>query len=207
MTKTPQTPRSIVKLAFPASIPGLIAVANAIVAGLQGNASFPNPEPSVQAIQTAIADLVTAEAAAQTRAKEAIATRNEKRAALIALLQQLKVYVQKILDANREHAPALAHSVAMSVRKPSIRRARAFGAKRGELPGTVDLVTVAGHHVAYEWQFSVDGGKTWQDAPPTTQARTTIAGLVTGSSYSFRVRMVTHTGPSAWSEPTTLVVL
>ena len=204
---TPKTPRSIVKLAFPESIPVLIAVAKAIVAGLLGNASFPNPDPSVQAIQTAIADLETAEIAALTRAKGAVQTRDEKRAALVELLQQLKVYAQKILDANREHAPALAHSVAMDVRKPATRRVRTFAAKRGTLPGTVEVVTAAIHHAAYEWQFSSDGGKTWQEAPPTTQSRTTIVGLVTGGSYSFRVRTVTKAGASAWSEPTSLVVL
>ena len=207
MQKSPQTPRSIVKLAFSTSIPVLIAAAKAVVAGLLGNASFPNPDPSVQVLQTAIADLESAEAAAHTRAKEAVATRNEKRAVLVALLQQLKGYVQKILDANREHAPALAHSVAMDVRKPATRRARTFAAKHGELPGTVVLVTARGEHVAYEWQFSADGGKTWQDAPPTMQSRTTIVGLVTGGSYSFRVRTVSKTGPSAWSVPTNLVVV
>ena len=207
MQKTPQTPRSIVKLAFPASIPVLIAVAKAIVVGLQGNASFPNPDPSIPVLQAAIADLETAEAAARSRAKEAIATRNEKRAALVALLQQLKGFVQKILDANREHAPALAHSVAMDVRKPSTRRPRTFVAKHGKLPGTVDLVTPAGKHVAYQWQLSADAGKTWQDAPPTTRARTTVVGLVTGASYSFRVRNVTKTGASAWSEPTSILVV
>jgi|SRR5579883_2704354 len=207
MKKSPETPRSIVKLAFPASVAVLIAVATAIVDGLTGNASFPTPVPTIAALQAAIAALASAQTAALTRAQGTVEVRDEKRAALVALLQQLKVYVQSILDANREHAPALAKSVAMDVRKPATRRPRTFAARQGKLPGTVDLVTPgAGKRASYEWEFSADGGKTWQAAPPTMQARTTVAGLVSGGAYAFRVRSVTRSGASAWSEPTTLVV-
>jgi hypothetical protein len=204
---TPTTPRSIVKLAFPTRVSALISLAKAIAQGLTGNASFPNPEPTVAAINAAIADLETAETAATTRVQGAVAARNGKRAALVALLQQLKGYIQKIADADRETAPALIQSVAMGVRKAPVHAKHAFGVKHGTVSGSAALVTaVAGRRASYEWEFSSDGGKTWQTAPPTMQTKTTIVGLQPGTSYSFRCRSVTKAGAADWSQPLALIV-
>ena len=199
--------RSIVALAFPRRVAALIAVAKAIVQGLTGNPSFPTPDPTVLVLSTAIADLETAEQAVQTRAKGAVATRDQKRAALIALLQREKLYVQKVADSDPEKATALIQSAGMGAKKAVTHGKRAFAVKQGRLSGTVSVQTVyAGQRSAYEWEFSSDGGKTWQAGPPTTRARTTLLGLQPGTSYSFRARSVTKVGPSDWTQPLVLVV-
>jgi hypothetical protein len=54
--------------------------------------------------------------------------------------------------------------------------------------------------------MSPDGGKTWQALPPTVQAKTAATGLQPGSTYSFRYRAVTKTGPSDWSQAIAIVV-
>jgi hypothetical protein len=199
--------RSIVALALPRRVAALIAVAKAIVQGLTGNPSFPNPDPSLAVLSTAISDLEAAELAVQTRAKGAVATRDQKRAALIALLRGTKAGVQKVADADPATAPAIIQSAGMGVRKSNAHGKRVFAVKQGRLSGTVAIETAAaGPRSAYEWEFSSDGGKTWQAGPPTTRSRTTLVGLQPGTTYSFRCRSVTKVGPSDWTQPLVLVV-
>jgi hypothetical protein len=64
----------------------------------------------------------------------------------------------------------------------------------------------ASRRASYEWQYSNDGGKTWITAPVTLQAKTTIAGLVPGSTVQFKYRAVTKTGEADWSQPLSLLV-
>ena len=87
------------------------------------------------------------------------------------------------------------------------RKPRVFAAIQGSVSGPVKLVApVAGPRAAYDWQWSTDGGKTWQLAPSTTQARTAMIGLTPGSTVLFRYRAVTKTGETDWSEPTSFIV-
>jgi hypothetical protein len=204
---TPTIHRSIATLKFPGAILVLIDLARSILQAMTGNSAFPNPDPPLVAIQTAITDLDTAEAAVHTRAKGAVATRNQKRAALVALLQQLKSYVQKIADADLERGPALIQSASLNVKKVPVRAKRVFAVSQGKVSGSAALVTASvGNRASYEWQFSADGGKTWLVAPATLQSRTTILGLQAGSTYSFRYRPVTKTGDGDWSQPLSLIV-
>jgi hypothetical protein len=57
-----------------------------------------------------------------------------------------------------------------------------------------------------EWQYSLDGGKTWIDVPPTTQANTTIHSLIPGAVVSYRQRVLTKAGLGDWSQPISALV-
>jgi hypothetical protein len=93
------------------------------------------------------------------------------------------------------------------VRKTPTRRARAFTAKPGPVSGVATVVaTSAARRASYEWQYSTDGGKTWLTAPATLQAKTKIAGLVSGANVQFKYRAVTKTGEGDWSQPASLIV-
>jgi hypothetical protein len=199
--------RSIVSLSLPTKVPALITYAQGIVKGMTGNPSFPNPVPTLAQIQTAISDLQTAETAALTRAKGAIATRNEKHAVLVSLLQQLKAYIQAQADANVENGASIIQSAGVAVRKPITHHTRVFAAKAAAVSGAAKLVAeTAARRASYEWEYSIDGGKTWVEAPPTLQAKTTITGLPSTTSVQFRYRSVTKTGASNWSLPVVLVM-
>jgi hypothetical protein len=94
----------------------------------------------------------------------------------------------------------------MSVKKLTLRNKPDLAATLGPVPGTAHLVAkAAAHRVAYEWQFSLDQ-KTWTSAPTTLQAKTTVSGLTSGSTYFFRVRPVVKTGEAAWSQIVSLLV-
>jgi hypothetical protein len=174
---------------------------------LTGNASFPNPTPKLAAVTAAIVALETAEAAVQARTQGAVATRDAKRADLVLLIAGLKSYVQTVADTDFETGAAVIQSAGMGIRKVAVHPKRVFTVTQGSVSGTVHLVTAsAGHRAAYDWEWSVDGGKTWQLAPSTLQAKTSIAGLVPGSSVAFRTRATTKAGEADWSQPITFVV-
>jgi hypothetical protein len=93
-TTNKSTHRSLVTLSLPKSVPGLIVYAQNIVKQMTDNPSFPNPAPTLAAVTAAIDELRAAEAAAIARTKGAAATRNDKRKALVAILEQLRAYIQ-----------------------------------------------------------------------------------------------------------------
>jgi hypothetical protein len=73
--------------------------------------------------------------------------------------------------------------------------------------GRRKLVTaLAGKRASYEWQYSVDGGKTWVAAPATLQAKTSVAGLAAGTTVQFRYLAVTKAGQGDWSPAVSLLV-
>lgn len=201
------TRHSFVILKLPPSVPALITHATGIVTRMTGNPSFPNPTPSLAVLTAAIENLKVAEAAALARTKGAVATRNDKRTALVLLLRQLRGHVQTVADASAENGAAVIASAGLAVRKTPAHRARAFVAKPGAVSGSAKLVaTTAARRASYEWQYSTDGGKTWVIAPVTLQARTTIAGFAPGSTVVFKHRPVTRTGEGDWSHPISLVI-
>ncbi len=201
--------RSIASLHLPRQVALLLAIARAIAQSMDGNKSFPSPEPTIATLNTAIADLETAETAvkSQSRSKSAVTARDQRRAALLTLLEQAKGYVQKMADADPTRGAEIIQSAAMNVRKVPVRTKRVFGGKPGPLSGSVALATgSAGHRASYDWSYSADGGKTWQMASPTLQARTVITGLQPGVSYLFRYRAVTKSGAAEWSQSLTMLV-
>jgi hypothetical protein len=206
-TTTKSTRRSLVTLSLPKSVPALILYAQGIVTRMTGNPHFPNPAPALAAITAAIAELQTAEAAVLARTKGAAAARNEKRKALVALLELLRAHIQSIADADEPNGPSIIESAGVAIRKTTTRRARVFAAKQGRISGVAALVAAsAGHRASYEWQYSSDGGKTWVTAPVTLQAKTTVAGLAPGATVQFKYRAVTRAGEGDWSEPTSLLI-
>ncbi len=206
-TTTKTVHPAIASLKLPSTVPALITYAQGITKALTGNPAFPTTTPTLAVVNQAIADLQTAETAALARTKGAVAIRNEKRAALVALLQQLQRQVQTAAAASPETSASLIQSTGMAVKKTPVRAKRTFTAKPGAVSGSVRLVTErAAPRAFYEWQYSADGGKTWLAAGSTLKTTTTVSGLTPGASVMFRYRAGTKTGEGDWSQTATLIV-
>jgi hypothetical protein len=189
-TPTKSAHRSTVTLSLPKKVPALIVYAENIVKRM-----------------TAVDDLRVAEAAALSRGKGAVATRNAKRTALVAILQSLRTYIQGIADADPANGPSLIESAGLAVRKTPTHRARGFLAKPGPVSGVAKVyAAITARRASYEWQYSTDGGKTWVSTPATLQAKTTVSGLTPGATVQFRYRPVTKTGEGDWSQPASIIV-
>jgi hypothetical protein len=206
MTTTSQR-RTLVANKLPSSVPALIKAAQAVSSSLNGNAHFPNPNPPLATVNASIAALDAAETATKTRAQGTVGTRNAARVQLLSDLHALKANVQQVADANPEQSEAIITSAGMTVRKETVRAKPTFAVRQGATSGSVKLAArAAALRASYEWESSIDGGKTWTPAPPTLQATTAISGLPAGTTVQFRYRSVTKIGAADWSQATSLLV-
>jgi hypothetical protein len=119
----------------------------------------------------------------------------------------LRARVQSAADADPENAEAIITSAGFAVRKTTIRQKQTFAVKYGPVSGTIHVTAPSsGPRASYEWQSSVDGGKTWMQAANTLQAKTTFVGLPVATTVEFRFRVTTKTGMGDWSQPTSILV-
>ncbi len=207
MNQSKSIRRTFVSANLPRPVPLLIPFAQNVVQQMTGNAHFLTPTTPLADVSAAIAALQAAETATLSGLKGTVVVRNDRKAALVTLMGELRNYVQKTADADAQNAAAIIQSSGFSLRKTPARKPRVFAAKPGAVSGSVDVVTArASVRASYEWQYSVDGGKTWIEAPPSLRSSTTIVGLPIAVSVQLRSRAVTKAGPGDWTQPLAIVV-
>ena len=184
----------------------LVTMAGGVIAGLTDNPSFPAPTVDLKTVETAVNDLNAALAAQAIGGTAATAEKNNKQKALIALLRKLKHYVEdnchndlavllssgfQAAATNRAQAPLVNPSI-LSVNPGS----------SCELLLKVGRIQNAKCFEVRSAAMSPDGiNGPWQAAGLFTSSRLMrIAGLVSGTTYSFQVRAIGgSTGYSDWS--------
>ena len=140
--KTKTIRRSIASLNLsPNKVSTLVTYSQGIVKAMTGNPAFPSSAPALAAITAAANDLQTAETAALARTKGAVAVRNEKRAALVVLLQQLmaereeKLALVQARLASMKTAPQVLDLESRRLEKEALKRiedCRAVMGRRGD---------------------------------------------------------------------------
>ncbi len=196
------------------SVASLITFATNVVNKCSGNAFLPVPIVPLASITTAINELVTAAAAAIDGGKLQVTIQQVKRIALENLLTATGQYVEFVANDPANAVPLeqpveIIESAGMKVKRVHIPSPRVFGAKAGELPGTVKLVAARAKNGTHEWEYSLNplDPDSWTGTAPTTKASTTINGLNSVVTYYFRHRAVLKTGLTAWDEPVSAVIL
>ena len=188
-------------------VPQLVVQARSIVDSMTGNLWFLSPRPSLASVAAAVEALSEAQTATLRRTVGAVAERDEKRLAVVVLLQELLAYVQATADADEGNAAVIIESAGMSVKRPRLLPPRVFVARPGPVAGSVELVAPqAGHRAGYEWAQSTDSGSTWTSLPFTVRASTSVSGFAPGATVHFRYRPVTKDGTGDWSQTVSIVV-
>ena len=185
----------------PANVSRYLLACRLTVTMMTGNKNFPEPVPPLPEVSTALDTLEAREELALKGGKGMVKERD------VALRQAhnkttlLRAYVQSVANEAGEKAEAIVQSAGMDVGKPRARTKPYVEAKHGNAPGKVVLDAKAlPLPVQYRWQMNRDQD-TWTDLPETFRAKTVVEGLSRASFYSFRLRTVTHNGPSDWSPP------
>ncbi len=196
-----------VVLALPTkSIPALVLRSTTIVNAMEANKStFTSPTPPFVQVTSLISGLTTAETAFKSHTGTR-ADRDNAKAALIAAMLQLHTYVQGLVIANPSQAEVIAQDAAMTLRKPGAHTKSPLAVKQtvSTVVHVIAKATKGGR--TNDWQYSVDGGKTWIDVPSTTKASTTITGLTPGVMVQYRQRAITKAGPGDWSQAISAIV-
>jgi len=192
---------------LPQPVPLLIEYVRAILAAMAGNPHFPSPNPPLATVTASVSGLEAAQAVTKTRAPGSVAVRDGAGKQLLDQVRLLLGYVQQVADGSPEQAAAIIASAGLRARTRAARTKAPFAVKYGPVSGSAHLVVkAAASRAAYDWELSVDGGKTWTTVPTTLQARTVVTGLPVATSVMFRFRAVIKGGPADWSQPISLLV-
>jgi len=188
------------------SIAKLIERALVIARAMAANtATFPAPVPTLVQFLASVAALSEAQTAFKNHVGPR-SDRDDKKLEVVLGLGQLQAYVKVIVNAHPTSAEVIASQAAMTIWKRSLHNKEDLIAKQ-TVSGAVIVVAKAQKGAkTNEWSYSLDGGKTWLDAPPTTKAKTTIGDLAVGTVVLFRHRVVTKAGRGDWCQPISKLV-
>ena len=170
--------------------------------------TLPSPSPALTVLEADIGDLSTKQAATKTRTAGTVADRDAALKVVADDLNCERAYVEQLVNADPTNAAVIAGDSGMLIRKAPSRNKPLLAAKHGAVSGAVAVVAKATKGAkTNNWQYSLDGGKTWIDLPPTTAAKTTVHNLTPGTTVTFRQRVVTKAGLSDWGQPVSTLVV
>jgi hypothetical protein len=173
---------------------------------------FAAPSPAMAAFNAQVLALEAAQKAVVARVPGSVQVRKAKAAVVVVSLQGLQTYVQGLCDATPAQAESMAAAAAMKVAAVGLRPKPILSAKLGIASGTATLVANRGslagkaQSVVFNWQYSLDGGKTWTTSASTPLASSELAGLPALTSVMFRVSVTIGKVTNAWSQAVSLLV-
>jgi hypothetical protein len=198
--------------------PDVLRVGNAMYNGGEADkATYASLLGSLPGLLTLIQSCSAAQAAVPSRTVGAVATRNVARAALYQGIESGCAIVQTIADSMPARAVAIIENVGLKVvlfgPHPKPLLALELGPVSGSIlcDANVGLLMGAGALKPYQtrfvnWQYTLDGSKTYVSAPPTTKGKTTIENLPVLGTVGVRVSLTTGEGPQPWSQVVTIIV-
>jgi hypothetical protein len=195
------------------SVTDKIAKGRRIIAAMANNASFPNPNPPITDVTTAVDDLEKAFAAVQA-AKSEVTTRvgiqDNAQTKVDQVLTQLAGYVESVAGKDDTLITSAGMDTKTPRSTPTLPSApQGLSATAGEHEGEIELSWKAVPNTrSYTIEASNDPATStsWTHVGIATSASKAISNLTSGKRYWFRVAAVGAGGQSGWSEHATKVV-
>ena len=183
----------------------LLVLCGVILQAMTGNPLYLSPLPSLDNLAAAKEAFSAAVTAAKDRGKAAIARRNQLRGALVQLLRELALYVQRACGGDRVKliasgfTPQRQRGAATGVPTAPQFLRLAQGKLKGQLVARCNPVANA---LTYEWRYASTStpNAAWVQPDAVSKARLLIEGLTAGTTYTVQVRVIGAAGPSEWSE-------
>jgi hypothetical protein len=190
------------------------AVAANISAAMLAHAgSYVSPPVDLNTFKNQCATLTSWQALAKNRVTGAATQRDQALAVVAASLELLRAFVEQLCNASPEQAGTLAQGAGMYISSSPPRAKVPLRAKQGTQSGTVVLIASAAilaigkGGYCFNWQSSIDGGKTWVSWPTTPTTKTTVTGLPALTEVLFRVSCTQRkTGQGPWTAPVPFIV-
>ena len=194
-TKVPQ-----IALYLPRVIALFIVFAQHVVQAMTNNPWFASLAALVATTGTDLAALLAAQAKALAKAKGAAEARDDAKKIVVDDLKLLKSGVQTICNQNPGQAGTIIESAGFFQSKVTLpHKPNLEAVKAPVTPGEVLVRARAVKRASYEWQYSLDGGKTWLSMGTTTVANTSLLGMAVGTTVWFRFRTTLKKTTSDWS--------
>jgi hypothetical protein len=192
---------------------------NAMYSGFSGDpGTYANPPIALSDFKLLITNVVTAQQSVKTRTLGAREKRDVELGLLLTGMEVERAFVQALADANPAKAAALITGTGLVVAGTAGRNKPLLGLRNGKQSGTVICDANVGQLVGpdakyptgrryFNWEYTVDGGKTFVNALSTPRSRTTITGLTPLTTVGVRVSVTDSEGPGPWSQIVTILVL
>jgi hypothetical protein len=185
----------------------VIAFAKHVADSMDGNSHFPSPPVPIATLRAHIAEVDAAQIATLGGAHGTATARDAKLVVVANDLKVLRTYVETVALQHAADAAEVVASSGMSIKQSAGPVTAVFAVNQRAESGSVELVVRhPGIVSSFDWQSSTDGSH-WLDAGRSVHARFTVTGLVPGTRYWFRYRVLTRDGLSDWSDPITLLVV
>jgi hypothetical protein len=189
-----------------------LSKANAICNGLGDKTLFPTPVPPVATLQLQIQNATTAQQNMGT-VKGAGPARDAAFQIVGTSLESERMMIQGLCDVNPEQAATLIAAAAMTPSAIGLHNKALLAAKTGPTSGTVlleanaSLLDDTNRKKFFNWQGTLDGGKTFFAMPSTPTGQTSIGNLVPLATIGFQVSVTVHKQPQGpWSQIVYFVV-
>jgi hypothetical protein len=177
-------------------------------------ARFSAPNPPLPALQAQIAKVEDTDKEARTRTNGAAKVRNLERDRLVGMLETECGYVKTLCDASPEEASVIIQAAGLVTAAARAYAKPLLAVTRGDAPGTVVLAAAVGllmgsrrrENKVFHWQWTGDGGTSFNDVPSTPRGTTVIENLARLTMVGFRVKVTTATSPGEWSPVVSILV-
>jgi hypothetical protein len=181
-------------------------------------ATYAAPSPLLPAFLTLIQSAAACQQAVSARASGTTAARDVAIGLLITAMESERMYVQSLADASPSRAVLIIENAGLVVAGvPLHPKAILSLSTTGQPSGcvaceaNVALLVGAGSKMPtqsrfYNWEYTVDGAKTFIAAPPTSRARTVLQNLTPLTMVGVRVNLNNSDGPGPWSQVVSILV-
>ena len=166
------------------------------------------PFANLAALLTAIDDFETEMANMDAGVLGTPGAKNVAKRKVMKYLKKALNYINDLAFDQQLNSVEIITGSTMLVNMPITKDKQDFSVKHGLSTGEVLLAAKAvkfnGKYVtsSYEWQFSIDDGRTWENLPVTTIAKTVAEAMLPGIATIFRKRTSSvKTGLSPWCDP------
>ena len=186
----------------------------AIHSGLLANPGgyYTPPFSGMALLDTAIVNFDTAINDVRDGVRGAEGAKITTKKQLMKMLRKALIYINLLSMDDQTNAVEIITGAKMLVNKPIRVDKQNFSVKQGPGTGLIALSAKAirvdrkYYKASYEWQFSIDNGRTWENLPVTTKAKTMAVGMLPGIATLFRMRSEsTKTALSAWCTPIEII--
>jgi hypothetical protein len=189
-------------------MPGLLAQADGVVAGFEGNPTyFPNSGPVVQGVKDARKAAGDKHTASQPLRKSRQARSPEERA-LRARLTEAAHFTETCANDDPANGPAIIAASTFTQKAKTTYAKPPLALKLGAASGSVlaGARAAKGRRVFYSWRYSLDNGQSWIEAPPTNHAKTLLEGIPLGKTVLVQVAVTQKNVRGPWSDSASVPV-
>jgi hypothetical protein len=179
----------------------LVTISKRVIDKMENNQVFPNPPAALAELKKTLPEYQEALVKAKSRDKEMVSVKNDKKAIILALLEQLAQYVIATCKGDRTLILSSGFDVTdelSSTPKPSIETVQVELGASGE--ATIRVKNVVGT-IAYVHQYATEppGPNTVWVSEESSIREYTFKGLTSDKRYWFRVVAIGRRGQKAYS--------